>query len=54
MSFKVKKDSKKIENNNQNIKESHKLDKKHKEIIKEFGKNSIQSKNLNIRVSFIV
>jgi hypothetical protein len=25
-----------------------------KEIVKEFGKNSKQSKNLNVRVSFIV
>jgi hypothetical protein len=36
MSFKIKNDSKKIENNIQNIKESQTLDKKHKEIIKNF------------------
>ena len=45
MSFKLKKDSKKIENNNQNIKESQTLDKKHKEIIKSFqdDKNKINN-----------
>ena len=36
MSFKIKNEIKKIDNNIQNIKESQTLDKKHKEIIKNF------------------
>jgi len=52
MSFKIKNDSKKIENNIQNIKESQTLDKKHKEIIKNFkiDKSKIETYNEDIEI----